>query len=48
MERVTADGAYDSKENFGYLNNKGIESAIKVRKNASTRINKNKRFFFRS
>jgi len=37
IKRVTADGAYDSKENFEYLNNKGIESAIKVRKNASTR-----------
>jgi len=27
IRRVTADGAYDSKENFEYLNSKGIEAA---------------------
>lgn len=29
------DGAYDSKEIFRYLDGKGIEPVIKVRKNAS-------------
>jgi len=37
IKQVTADGAYDSKENFEYLNNKGIEPAIKTRKNSSTK-----------
>ena len=37
IKQVTADGAYDSKENFEYLNSKGIEPAIKVRKNSSTK-----------
>jgi IS5 family transposase len=35
LERVIADGAYDSNENFQYLSNKNIEAAIKVRKNSS-------------
>lgn len=37
IKRVSADGAYDSKENFDYLDGKGIEPAIKMRKNSSTR-----------
>jgi len=35
LNRVIADGAYDSNENFQYLSNKNIEAAIKVRKNSS-------------
>ena len=35
LERVIADGAYDSNENFQYLSNKNIEAAIKIRKNSS-------------
>ena len=35
LERVIADGAYDSNENFQYLSDKNIEAAIKVRKNSS-------------
>ncbi len=34
---MIADGAYDSKENFRYLFDNGIEAAIKVRKNSSDR-----------
>jgi len=30
VKRVLADGAYDSKKNFQYLYDNGIESAIKV------------------
>jgi len=37
IKRVSADGAYDSKENFEYLDGKGIEPAIKTRKNSSTK-----------
>ena len=37
IKRVSADGAYDSKENFEYLEGKGIEPAIKTRKNSSPR-----------
>jgi hypothetical protein len=37
VKRVIADGAYDSKENFTYLFDNGIEAAIKVRKNSSDR-----------
>jgi hypothetical protein len=37
MKRVVAVGAYDSKENFRYLDYDGIEAAIKVRKNRSDR-----------
>lgn len=37
VKRVIADGAYDSKENFRYLFDNGIEAAIKVRKNSSDR-----------
>jgi hypothetical protein len=31
VKRVLADGAYDSKKNFMYLSDNGIEAAIKVR-----------------
>jgi hypothetical protein len=37
VKRVIADRAYDSKENFRYLFDNGIEAAIKVRKNSSHR-----------
>lgn len=32
---VIADGAHDTKDNFRYLDNQGIEAAIKIRKNSS-------------
>lgn len=35
VSRVLADGAYDSKENFWYLDDNNIEAAIKVKKNSS-------------
>ena len=35
VNRVIADGAYDSKENFQYLSDKHIEADIKVRKNST-------------
>ena len=35
--KALADGAYDSRENFEFLAEKGIEAAIKVRKNSSRR-----------
>jgi IS5 family transposase len=35
VSRVLADGAYDSKENFWYLSDRGIEAAIRVKKNSS-------------
>lgn len=35
VRRVLADGAYDSKENFQFLADRGIEAAIKVKKNSS-------------
>lgn len=34
VNRVLADGMYDSKKNFQYLHDNGIEAAIKVRKNS--------------
>jgi transposase len=34
IKSVLSDGAYDSNENFRFLNDKGIEPAIKVRKNS--------------
>ncbi len=37
IRRVLADGAYDTNENFNKLREKGIESGIKMKKNASTR-----------
>ena len=33
--KVLADGGYDSKENFHYLDGKGIEPVIRVRRNSS-------------
>jgi transposase len=35
VDRVIADGAYDSKTNFRFLNKEGIEPVIKVRKTSS-------------
>jgi len=35
--KALADGSYDSRDNFNYLADKGIEPVIKIRKNASTR-----------
>ncbi len=35
VTRVLADGAYDSRKNFSYLAERGIDPAIKVRKNSS-------------
>ena len=32
-----ADGGYDSKENFNYLAENGIEPVIKIRNNSSTK-----------
>jgi len=37
VNKVLADGAYDSKKNFRYLTEKKIEPVIKVRKNASSK-----------
>jgi hypothetical protein len=37
VSRVLADAAYDSKENFWYLDDNNIEAAIKVKKNSSGR-----------
>ena len=36
INKVIADGAYDSNNNFRYLDQIGIEPVIKVRKNSST------------
>ena len=36
IRRILADGAYDTRENFNIMYEKGIESGIKIRKNAST------------
>jgi len=35
--KVIADGAYDSRENFSFLGERGVEAAIKVRRNSSRR-----------
>lgn len=35
VKRVLGDGAYDSRENFRFLSDRGIEPVIKVRKNSS-------------
>ncbi len=35
VKRVLADGVYDTKTNFQYLHDNGIEAAIKVRKNSN-------------
>ena len=37
IKRVLADGAYDSRDNFQFLHDNGIDPAIKVRKNSSVR-----------
>ena len=37
VAKTIGDGAYDTKGNFRYLDGKGIEPVIKVRRNASTR-----------
>jgi len=37
VTKAIGDGAYDTKKNFRYLDAKGIEPAIKVRKNTSSR-----------
>ena len=37
IAKALGDGSYDSKRNFSYLDAKGIEPAIKVRKNTSSR-----------
>lgn len=37
VTRAIADGAYDSREIFSYLDRKGIEPVVKVRKDASVR-----------
>ena len=39
---VLADGVYDSNKNFKYLNEKGIQPGIKVRKNSIISIKNNK------
>ena len=35
VKRVIADGAYDSRKNFRYLSDYGIQAAIKVKRNSS-------------
>jgi len=37
VNRVIGDGAYDTRDNFNLLEERGIDPVIKVRKNASTR-----------
>ena len=37
IEKVLADGAYDTRDNFNLLEKKGIEPGIKIRKNANPR-----------
>jgi transposase len=37
VKRVLADSVYDTKTNFQYLHDNGIEAAIKVRKNSTGR-----------
>jgi hypothetical protein len=37
IEKAYGDSAYDSRKNFNILKEKGIEPAIKLRKNARTR-----------
>lgn len=39
ITKVIADGAYDSKDNFKYLDQMEIEPVIRVRKNSSTKAN---------
>jgi len=37
IKEVLADAAHDTKDNFNFLKRKGIQSGIRIRKNASTR-----------
>ena len=37
IKAVYADGAYDSRENFNFLDKEEIEPIIRIRKNASTK-----------
>lgn len=39
VKKVLADGAYDSKDNFMYLERMGIEPVIRVRRNSSIKAN---------
>jgi len=39
ITKTIGDGAYDTKSNFRYLDEKKIESVIKVRKNSSSKAN---------
>ena len=39
VKKVLADGAYDSKDNFMYLDRMGIEPVIRVRRNSSIKAN---------
>ncbi len=41
IQKVLADGAYDSKDNFRYLDGLKITPVIKVRKNSSIKNNTN-------
>jgi Transposase DDE domain len=41
ITRVIADGTYDFKDNFSYLDSLGIKPIIKVRKNSSYKTNNN-------
>jgi hypothetical protein len=41
IQKVLADGAYDSKDNFKYLDGLKITPVIKVRKNSSIKNNTN-------
>ena len=42
IKSALSDGAYDSNGNFKFLNDKGIEPAIKVRKNSITSSKSNR------
>ena len=46
VETAIMDGAYDNNKNFHFLSFKGINPAIKVRKNAITRLNNLSLFSF--
>ena len=37
VAKTLGDGAYDTKSNFRYLDDKGIEPVIKVRRNSSSK-----------
>jgi hypothetical protein len=39
IKKVLADGGYDSKDNFGYLDRQNIVPVIKVRKHSSVKNN---------